>query len=340
MLMTAMQPGWTRALIVALVAGSVASLDASAQDDLPPLKLRATNSYPADQPVGKAMDLFARRVAELSGGKIQIQVFHAGKLYTEDKSIQAVLDGTVDMGMASAGNHAPFTKAWQVLETPYLLDRKQLREVVILGPVGREMKARAEKDRLHAMMIVETGGHRVLGSNKIIRMPADAKQLKIRVAQSPMILAFYLGASANPTVVPWAETYLALANKTVDGVDVSLAAFPAGKLWEVVRNVSILNWSPAATIVDVSAKWWNERTPKQRQILESAAHEAEAFSMKAEDENDVVLRALVKKNGVAIHDLSSEERKAWEAVGRSVWKTIPVDQAEIERVNKAAQAVK
>ena len=121
------------ATLMGLVAGALAAAPAVAQDDLPALKMRATNSYPQDQPPGKALDFFAKRVADLSGGKITVQVFHAGKLYTEDKSVQAVLDGTAEMGMASSSNHGPFTKVWQVVETPFLLDKKQLRAVIIRG---------------------------------------------------------------------------------------------------------------------------------------------------------------------------------------------------------------
>lgn len=312
-----------------------------AQDDLPGLKMRATNSYPADMPVGRAMDLFAKRVAELSGGKMTVQVYHAGKLYTEDKSIQAVLDGTAEMGMASMANHGPFTKVWQVLEAPYLLDKNQLRQLVIGGDVGKELRAAAEKDGLRPMMIFETGGHRVVGGQKAIRLPDDVKQLKVRVPQSPVLLSFYRAAGANPTVVPWGETYLALANRTVDGVDANLASWPLGKLWEVTKHVTTIFWSPTATLTDVSMKWWNARTPKQRAILDQAAREAEQFSMRAEDENEKLLREQLTKNGITIYDPSPSDLAAWRKVGMSIWPSMPgVDQAQLERISKAAQAVK
>lgn len=330
------------ALLAGLIATAlIAAAPAAAQDDLPALKMRATNSYPQDQTAGKAMDFFAKRVGELSGGKITVQVFHAGKLYTEDKSVQAVLDGTAEMGMASASNHGPFTKVWQVVETPFLLDRKQFREVVIRGEIGKELKKMAEKDRLRPMMILETGGHRVVGGAKQIRVPEDIKQAKIRTAQSPVILVFYRAVGANPTVVPWGETYLALASKTVDGLDAVLASWPAGKLWEVTKHVTTINWAPISTVTDVSVKWWNERTPKQRAILDQAVKEAEEFSIKAEDENEIALRELLKKNGVTIYDPSAQERAAWRNAGLSIWKTMPdVDQKLIDQINKAAQAVK
>lgn len=329
------------ALLACLVAGAFVAAPCAAQGDVPVLKMRATNSYPQDQTAGKAMDFFAKRVAELSGGKMTVQVFHAGKLYTEDKSIQAVLDGTVELGMASASNHGPFTKVWQVVETPFLLDKKQHREVVIRGAIGKELKKMAEKDRLKPMMILESGGHRVVGGHKPIKLPTDIKQAKIRTAQSPAILVFYRELGANPVVVPWGETYLALANRTVDGLDAVLASWPAGKLWEVTKHVTTINWAPVNTVTDVSVKWWNERAPGQRAILEQAVKEAEEFSIKAEDENETALRALLKKQGVTVYDPSPQERQVWRKAGLAIWKTMPdLDQALLERVNKAAQAVK
>lgn len=332
---------WKRLFLATVITGALVPCAGLAQGDLPALKMRATNSYPQNQPAGKAMDFFAKRVADLSGGKMTVQVFHAGKLYTEDKSIQAVLDGTADMGMASASNHGPFTKVWQAIETPFLLDKKQFREVVIRGEMGKELKKMVEKDRLHPMMILESGGHRVVGGNKQVKVPDDIKQFKVRTAQSPVILVFYKALGANPVVVPWGETYLALANKTVDGLDAVLASWPAGKLWEVAKHVTTINWAPVSTVTDVSLKWWNARTPKQRDVLARAVKETEEYSMKIEDENEAALRELLKKEGVTVYDPTAQERKLWREAGLAIWKSMPdVDQALIERLNKAAQAVK
>ena len=332
---------WRSVLLAGVMAAAFTSVPAAAQDDLPALKMRATSSYPQELPVGKAMDFFAKRVSELSGGKITVQVFHAGKLYTEDKSIQAALDGTVEMGMASASNHGPFTKVWQIVETPFLLNAKQFRELVIRGDLGKELKQQTEKDGLKPLIILETGGHRVVGGAKQIRVPADMKQAKIRVAQSQVILAFYRALGANPTVVPWGETYLALASHTVDGLDAFLNSWPAGKLWEVTKHVTTIYWAPASTTADVSVKWWNQRTPKQRAILEQAAKETEEVSMKEEDAYDKALRDMITKNGVTIYDPTPQERTIWREAGLQMWKSMPgVDQALIERVNMAAQAVK
>ncbi len=308
--------------------------------DVPVLKMRATSSYPQDNPVGKAMDLFAKRVAELSGGKMTVQVFHQGKLYTEDKSVQAVLDGTVDIGMASASNHGPFTKAWVPVEAPYLLDKKQFREIVLRGAVRKDIEAQSVKDGLKPLMILETGGHRLVGGIMPIRVPADLKQAKIRAAQSPVILAFYRALGANPVAVPWGETYLALASKTVDGVDANMASWPLGNLGEVAKHVTTIYWAPTSTVSDVSVKWWGARTDQQKAILEQAAKEAEDVAMKLEDQNDQELRAQLKRQGVTVYDPNPAEMAEWRKVGESIWAGLSGDQALIAKIKSMTQGAK
>lgn len=327
--------GFISRLIVGL--GLVLSTGAMAQGDITPIKMRATSAYPADVPVGKAMDFFAQRVSELSGGKMTVQVFHSGKLYSEDKSVQGVIDGTVDFSMASASNHGPFTKAWLPVETPFLLDRKQFRDLIIRGDIGRDIKVQAQKDGLHALMIVETGGHRVVGGSSPVRLPADIKQAKIRAAQSPVILNFYRTLGANPVAVPWGETYLALASKTVDAVDTNMTAWWMGNLGEAAKHLTTIYWAPTSSIVGTSTKWWADRTPAQRAILERAAKEAEELSMKLEDENDPVLRALLKKQGVQIYDPTEAELAEWRKVGQTTWASMPGDQKMIERIKTAVE---
>ncbi len=326
--------------LAVLAVGLGLAVSALAQANVPELKMRATSSYPQDQPVGKAMDFFAKRVAELSKGKMSVQVFHQGKLYTEDKSVQAVLDGTVDMGMASASNHGPFTKAWIPVEAPYLLDKKQFRAVVLRGEARKDLEAQSVKDGLKPLIIWETGGHRLMGGTKPVKVPADLNGAKIRAAQSPVILAFYRALGANPVAVPWGETYLALASKTVDGLDANMASWPLGKLGEVAKHVTTINWAPTSTVSDVSVKWWNARTDAQKAILEQAAKEAEDLAMKLEDENDKALRAQLKNDGVTVYDPTPAEMAEWRKVGESIWASMPGDQALIAKMKAAAQSVK
>src|SRR4051812_39142742 len=84
-------------LIAALLAPAALALGplAEAADSIPQLKIRIADSYTKEMPSGVALQHFAKRISELSEGKMTAQIYAAGTLYSEDKGIQGVLDGTV-----------------------------------------------------------------------------------------------------------------------------------------------------------------------------------------------------------------------------------------------------
>src|SRR6266542_3207765 len=84
-----------------LAAGIVASPAVSQQSTpaLPDIKWRMASSFPksVDTLFG-AGQLVPKRVAELTSGKFQIQVFAAGELVPGLQVLDAVQSGTVEMG--------------------------------------------------------------------------------------------------------------------------------------------------------------------------------------------------------------------------------------------------
>lgn len=334
----------TRRSITAGLAAAVlccfASVGYAQSPEIPALKLRVATAYPKTMPSGIALEYFAKRVSELSGGKITGQIYHAGTLYSENTALQAVLDGTLEMGLASASNHGAFTKAWTVVEVPYLLrTREQFRDIIINGAIGNDIRKQSEADGLKPLMILETGGFRVIGTSRLAKTPSDLRNMKIRVPQSPVPLAFWKAVGANPTVIAWNETYLALASHTVDGVDASYPSWYMGKLYEASKFLTDVRSSSVASIVNVSMRWWEQRTPAQKEIILKAAREAEELSMREELTSEEQIKQELRKAGMTIYEPKEAEMAEWVKVGRSIWKDIPnVSQAMLERIQTALKS--
>ena len=325
-------------LVGAAVSFAIGSPFAHANQDL---RVRIANSYGKGQPAGKALEHFASRISELSNGKIKGAVYHNGSLYSEEKSLRAVQDGTLEVAFASLSNWGPFTKSLRALEAPFLFDnREQFRRLMLIGSPTRERIAKElERDGFVPLMIFETGGFRILGTNRPVKVPKDLIGLKIRVPQSPVPVKFWNAAGASATVVPWSEAYLALGSKAVDGLDTSLATYPLVKLWEVTKFVNNIQYSSVASITAVSGKWWAGLTPEQRTILLKAAKEAEEISVKEEDQEERSLGALLKSHGIEIYQPTKEDLVHWHAVGTKLWDEIPdTPRSRIEELRAAAKA--
>lgn len=325
--------------VASAIAGGMVIGQAVAAADVEPLEMRITNSYLEDMAPGVALEHFAERVEELSDGNMTVDVFHGGSLYSEGASVEAVLDGTIEMGLASTSNHGPFTDVWSPMEAPYLFEgREEFREVIIRGEVGDEMREATKEDGLYPLMILETGGFRVLGTQEEVRVPADLDGKRIRVPGSAVPQTFWNTAGASAANVAWSETYVALGQGAVDGLDAAWTSWYLGSLWDVTESITPVHYSVVASLTPVRLEWWEERTPKQREILKTAAHEAEQLSMEEEDRWDEKLREMVNENGVTIVDLTDEEMDEWRDVGRGIWDDI-YDDASLEQVERIEAAV-
>src|SRR5262249_27498807 len=68
--------------------------------EIPRLKLRLTSSFPKS--LEDDSDQFARRVKELSGGRLEIQAFAAGEIIPGFQAADAVTSRTVEMAWTSS----------------------------------------------------------------------------------------------------------------------------------------------------------------------------------------------------------------------------------------------
>jgi TRAP-type C4-dicarboxylate transport system substrate-binding protein len=88
--------------------------------------------------------------------------------------------------------------------------------------------------------------------------------------------------------------------------------------------------------VDVSTKWWSERTPKQKEIILKAAKEAEDIAIGEEDKWEAKAREMCIKNGMTMIDPTPQQMDEWRKKGRSTWATLPdVSQSDLKRIADA-----
>ncbi|MCC5857797.1 MAG: TRAP transporter substrate-binding protein [Ectothiorhodospiraceae bacterium] len=315
-------------------------MKSASADEVESLHMRITNSYLQDMASGVALDHFAKRVEELSAGAMTVEVYHGGTLYSEGASVDGVLDGTVQMGLASTANHGPFTDVWRVIEAPYLFEsREAFREVIIRGEIGDELREMMRDDGLYPLMILETGGFRILGTQREVRVPGDLRGQRIRVPGSRIPLTFWEEAGASTASVAWSETYLALGQGAVDGLDAAWTSWYLGSLWDVTEYITPVHYSVVASLTPVSQEWWEQRSAAQQEILLQAAREAEEISMEEEISWDQRLREMVVDNGVTIVELTPEEMDQWQELGRSLWGELNLPMDQLDRIQAEIDAL-
>ncbi|MCC7103940.1 MAG: TRAP transporter substrate-binding protein DctP [Chloroflexi bacterium] len=100
-----------------------------------------SNIQPADSPEGRATDVLAKRVQELTHGEITLNAVHGGQLATDSAAGQQIQNGTIDM--AAIGMWTNLIKADRVFELPYVFSSREQVRKVLDGPPGQTVKESA-----------------------------------------------------------------------------------------------------------------------------------------------------------------------------------------------------
>lgn len=89
------------------------------------------------QPEYKAMEVFAKNVEALSGGKIKARLFHSGQLGDQKTQITKVQRGTLEMSFADGTWPSEFLPELGVFGAAYLYRDLDHMYRVMLGPLGQ-----------------------------------------------------------------------------------------------------------------------------------------------------------------------------------------------------------
>ncbi len=301
-------------LLVTAAAGSAFAQAA-------PTVLKLAHGATEQNAIGKGMLKFAELVGQKTGGKVKVETYIAGSLYSERTALEAMVNGSIDFAGASNANWAAFTNALLFMDLPYVFNDEASFRKALDGKVGKAISERFEKAGFKLLMQLDNGGFRdIVNNRKPVRVPTDLKGLKFRTTASPVEIAMFRNWGAIATAIDWAEVYNALGSGVVDGEFVMPTWLSTAKHYEVLKYATE---NKAAIGIQTLAirKDRFEKLPAdvQKAILE-AASEAELYANKLDQENTDAARANAKKLGVQTYKPTEAEMKLWRETGRQIWK--------------------
>jgi C4-dicarboxylate-binding protein DctP len=271
-----------------------------------------------NHPKGIAAQLFANRVNEEMNGKVCVEVFPNSTLYDDDKVLEAMLLGDVQMAAPSLSKFETFTKKLRLFDLPFVfadigaVDRYQMSED------GQALLTSMERKGLLGLAFWHSG-MKQLSANKPLITPEDAKGLKFRIQPSDVLEAQFVALGANPQKMAFSEVYGALQTGVVDGQENTWSNTYGQKYFEVQDGVTETNHGVLDYMVVVSTDFWEGLPEDVRTQLETIMAEVTAERNTAVVQIEEESKAAIIATGSEVRELTPEQRLLWVVAMEPVW---------------------
>lgn len=247
-------------------------------------------------------EFFAKRIAELTNGRVKVDVYPASMLGDEDDMVEGLQMGTIDMCVSAPAKMSGFVPKVEIWGLPFLFRDVEHKNKVVNGPVGRAITEEIEsKTKIKVLGYWQSGIRYLFNSKKPVKTPEDLAGMKVRVMPGPVEIATWKGLGALPTPIAYAELYQALKQGVVDAAENDPANIIGMKFYEPCPNLSTTEHSIAVRYFLMSKKTW-EKFPKDIQdAVIKAAKDTNEYQVKVDtDMIQKSLDVLVSKYGVKV----------------------------------------
>lgn len=284
--------------VLAVLATLAAIHGCAVDDDVTVLKLG--HGMDPNHPVARSMVFMGERLAEISEGKMRVDIYPASQLGSERELLELLQIGSVPITKVSAAALEGFAPAYKVFSVPYLFRDDDHKFRVFEGDVGQEILLSGERYWLRGLTYYDAGSRSFYTKTRPINNPSDLRGLKIRVMESPSAVRMInqLGGSATP--ISYGELYSALQQGVVDGAENNPPSFHMSRHYEVCRYYTLDEHTTIPDVLVISTEAWGRLTPDEQAWLQEAVDESAEYQKVVWKEAEEEALRVVQEAGVEI----------------------------------------
>ncbi|HEX6143095.1 MAG TPA: DctP family TRAP transporter solute-binding subunit [Geminicoccaceae bacterium] len=286
-------------------------------------------------PKGEAAAALAERVNSEMDGTLCMEVYPNTQLYNDDKVLQAMLLGDVQMAAPSLSKFEQYTLQYRIFDLPFLFEDIDAVDRFQQSETGQEMLTAMEDKGLVGLGYWHNG-MKQLSANKPLLEPSDAQGLKFRIQESDVLEAQFSALGANPQKMAFAEVYLALQQGVVDGQENTWSNIYTQKFFEVQDGITETNHGVIDYLVVTSTEFLESLDEEARDQLITIFNEVtQKYNDMSNQINEEAKQKIIDA-GTEVRQLTDEQRQKWVETMQPVWEEFQEDIGE-DKI-KAAQA--
>ena len=269
-------------------------------------------------PKGDAARMLADRVNKEMNGKACMEVYPNSTLFDDDKVLEALLLGDVQLAAPSLSKFEAYTLKYRLFDLPFLFDDLKAVSRFTASKTGKDLLS-ALKDKGYMGLGYWISGLKQFSANKPLLVPTDAKGLKFRIQTSDVAEAMIKAMGASAQKLAFKEVYGALQTGVVDGQENTWSNIYTQKFFEVQDGITETNHQALAYLLVTSDEWLSGLKPDVRDQFLKIADEVTVAANEAVAATEDKNRENIIKAGSKVRVLTPEQRKQWVDTMKPVW---------------------
>ena len=309
---------FTMKKLAALSVATLCALSLSVQ--AAPIEIKFSHVVAENTPKGQMALKFKEIVEQKLAGKVTVEVFPNSQLFGDNKVLEAMQLGDVQLAAPSLSKFKKYTKKLQIFDLPFLFDDINAVGRFQQSAAGQKLLKSVERKGLLGLGYLHNG-MKQMSSNQPLKLPGDAHGKKFRIMSSDVLAAQYEAVGAIPVKKPFSEVFTLLQTKAIDGQENSWSNIQSKKFYEVQDYISETNHGVLDYLIVTSKSFWKSlpkdiRGQVQIALNEAITHGNAIAAQKAKDDRQKILDS---KRSTLV-SLSNEERQLWVNAMKPVWK--------------------
>lgn len=306
-------------LLTAAVA-SIALMVSAQTVSAAPVEIKFAHVVAENTPKGQMATKFKELVDERLAGKVEVKVFPNSQLFGDNKVLEAMLLGDVQLAAPSLSKFQKYTTQLQVFDLPFLFKDMDAVERFQQGPEGQKLLGALQKKGLVGLGYLHNG-MKQLSASSPLRVPADAAGKKFRIMTSDVLQAQFEAVDAVPLKKPFSEVFTLLQTQAIDGQENTYSNIFSKKFFEVQPYITESNHGVLDYLLVTSAEFWMSLDDDIRVEVKKALDEAIAYGNQIAAQKDIEdKQAIIDSKRSEIVTLTDAERAQWVEAMKPVWK--------------------
>ena len=274
--------------------------------------IRFSHVVAENTPKGLAAQQFAEIMNEKSAGRVRVEVFPNGALFSDSEEFTALLSNDIQMIAPSFSKMTDIAPEWELFDLPFLFDHLKDVEEAFTGNIGQQLLAMLDDRGVKGLSLWSNGFKQMTSYQKPLVEPNDFANQRFRIMPSRIIDKQFTLLNANPVIIPFNDVYYSLETFEVDGQENTISNIYSRRWYELQRYMTISNHGFLGYTVVMNEDFWNGLPDDiQTQLNEAMAETTKWILQEAEQMNNKMLIEIERDSEMEIYYLTNEEKEVW-----------------------------